>query len=133
MAELGLLGDHEGDEEPAFRCRVPPEGRGGPGGAPGGMGGPGGPREGLPDGDSGGMAQQGADVAGFFGGGGGAPHHGCRCQQLATPDFAQRPHPLALPPAEPATAAAPAPTQATTTATAAPRRPRRWARGGGGR
>ena len=46
--------------------------------------------------------------------------------------FAQRPHPLALLPAEPATAAAPAPTQATTQVTAAPRRPRRWAQGGGG-
>ena len=36
MAELGLLRDHQGDEEPALRCRAPPKGRGEPGGAPGG-------------------------------------------------------------------------------------------------
>ena len=36
MAELGLLRDHQGDEEPALRCRAPPEGRGEPGGTPGG-------------------------------------------------------------------------------------------------
>ena len=28
MVELGLLGDHQGDEEPALRCRAPLEGRG---------------------------------------------------------------------------------------------------------
>ena len=67
----------------------------------------------------------------FLEGGGGAPHHGCGCQQMAPPGFAQRPHPVALPPAEPATAAAPAPTKATTQVTAAPRPPRRWARGAG--
>ena len=39
--------------------------------------------------------------------------------------LAQRPHQLALPPAEPAAAAAPAPTQATTHVMAAPRSPRR--------
>ena len=89
------------------------------------VGGPGGPREYPPDGDSGGVAQQGADVASFPGGGGGTPHQGCGCQQLAPPGFAQCPHPLALPLVEPATAAAPAPAQATTVVTAAPRRPRR--------
>ena len=36
VAELGLLRDHQGDGEPALRCRAPPEGRGEPGGAPGG-------------------------------------------------------------------------------------------------
>ena len=130
MAELGLLGDHQGDEEPALRCRAPPEGWGEPKGAPGGLSGTKEPRECPPGGDSGSMARQGADVASFSGGGGGAPHHACRCQQLVPPGFAQRPHPLALPPAEPATAAAPAPTQATTQVTTAPRRPRRWGRGG---
>ena len=54
----------------------------------------------------------GADVAGLPGRGSGAPHHGCGRQQLAPPGFAQRPRPLALPPAQPAAAAAPAPTQA---------------------
>ena len=34
MIELNLLGDHQGDEEPALRCRAPPEGRGEPGGTP---------------------------------------------------------------------------------------------------
>ena len=122
MAELGLLGDHQGDEEPALRCCAPPEGRGEPGGAPGGVGGPRGPREGPPGGDSGGVARQGANVAGFLGVGCSAPHQGCGCQQLAPPGFAQRPHPLGLPPGEPAAVAAPAPTQATTQVTAAPRR-----------
>ena len=70
-------------------------------------------------------------MAGFPGGEGGAPHHGWGCEQLAAPGFAQRPHPLALPPAELATASAPAPTKATTQVTAAPCRPRRCARGGG--
>ena len=27
MVELGQPGDHQGDEEPAFRCRAPPEGQ----------------------------------------------------------------------------------------------------------
>ena len=40
MAELGLLGDHQGDEEPALRRRAPPEGRGEHGGAPGGWAAP---------------------------------------------------------------------------------------------
>ena len=80
--------------------------------------------EGPLDGDSGGVARQGADVAVFPGGWGGPPHHRCGCQQLAPLGFAQLPHRLALPPAEPATAAAPASEQATTQVTAAPRRPR---------
>ena len=74
---------------------------------------------------SGGVARQGADVASVCGGGGGAPHHRCGCQQLAPPGFAQRPHALVLPPAESTTAAAPAPPQAKTQVTAAPRWPRR--------
>ena len=127
MAELGLPGNHQGDEEPALRCRAPPEGRGEPRGAPGGGGDPGEPREGPPGRDFGGVARPGADVAGFPGGGGGAPRHGCGGQRGPAP----RPHPLGLPPAEPTAAAAPAPTQAATQVTAAPHRPRRWARGGG--
>ena len=63
-------------------------------------------------GDPGGVARQGADVAGLPGRGSGAPHHGCGRQQLVPPGFAQRPRPLALPPAQPAAATAPAPTQA---------------------
>ena len=58
------------------------------------------------------VSRQGADLARLPGGGSGAPHHGCGRQQLAPPGFAQRPRPLALPPAQPAAAAAPAPTQA---------------------
>ena len=93
---------------------------------PGGVGGPRRPREGPPGGDLGGVDRQGANVAGFPGGGGGAPHDGCECQQLAPLGLAQRPHPLALAPAEPAAdAAAPAFTQVTTQVTAAPRQPRR--------
>ena len=131
MVELGQPGDHQGGEEPALRCRPPPQGRGEPGGTPRGVGGPGGPREGPPGGDSGSVARQGAGVAGLPGGGGGAPHHGCGRQQLAPPVFAQRPRPLALPPAEPATATTPTPTQAATQVTATPRPPRRRARESG--
>ena len=40
MGELGLLGDHQGDEEPALRCRALPEGRRQPGAAPGGWAAP---------------------------------------------------------------------------------------------
>ena len=40
MVELGLLGDHQGDEEPALRCRAPPEGRGNPEVPPGGRAAP---------------------------------------------------------------------------------------------
>ena len=75
---------------------------------PGGLGSPRGPREGPQVSDPGGVARQGANVAGLPGRGGGAPHHGCGRQQLAPPSLAQRPCPLALPPAQPATATAPA-------------------------
>ena len=40
MVKLGQPGDHQGDEEPAFRCRAPPEGRRKPGGTPGGWAAP---------------------------------------------------------------------------------------------
>ena len=112
MVELGQPGDHQGDEEPAFRCRAPPEGRRKFRGTPGGVGSPRGPREGPQVSDLGGVARQGADSAGLPGRGGGAPHHGCGRQRLAPPGLAQSPHLLALPPAQPATATAPAPTQA---------------------
>ena len=126
MVELGQLGDHKGDEEPALRCRAPPEGRREPGGTPGGVRSPRGPREGPPVSDPGGVARQGADVAGLPGGGGGAPHQGCGSQQLAPPGLAQRPHPLAIPPAKPATAAAPTPTQAAAQVTAQTTSAREW-------
>ena len=99
-------GAHQGDEEMALQCRAPLEGWGELGGAPGVVGDPGGPGEGPPGCDLGGVARQGADLAGFPGAGGGAPHHGCGGQQLAPPGPAHRPHPLALPPAEPTAAAA---------------------------
>ena len=51
-------------------------------------------------------------MAGLPGRGSVAPHHGCGRQQLASPGSAQRPRPLALPPAQPAAATAPAPPQA---------------------
>ena len=83
---------------------------------PGGVGSPRRPREGPQVSDPGGVARQGADVAGLPGRGefrgSGTPHHGCERQQLAPPGLAQRPRPLALPPAQPAAATAPAPTQA---------------------
>ena len=53
MVELGLLGDHKGDEEPALRCRAPSEGRREPGGTSGGVGDPRGPQEGPPVSDPG--------------------------------------------------------------------------------
>ena len=77
VAELGLLRDHQGDEEPALQCRAPLEGRGKPRGAPRGVGAPENQRGGSPGRDLSGMAQQGADVAGFPREGGRAPHHGC--------------------------------------------------------
>ena len=40
MVRLGQLGDNQGDGEPAFRCRAPPEGRREPGGTPGGWAAP---------------------------------------------------------------------------------------------
>ena len=58
--------------------------------------------------------------------GGAAPHHGCGRQELAPPGLAQRPHPLALPPAQPATATAPAPTQAAVQVTAQTADAREW-------
>ena len=126
MVELGLLGDHEGDEGPALRCRAPPEGQREPRGTSGGVGDPRGQREGPQVSDPGGVTRQGADVAGLPGGGGGAPHHGCGRQQLAPPGHAQRPHPLALPPAKPAAATAPTPTQAATQVTAQTTGAREW-------
>ena len=62
----------------------------------------------------------------FLEGGGGAPHHGCGRQQLAPPGLAQRPRPLALPPAQPAAATAPAPTQAAAQVTAQTADARKW-------
>ena len=73
---------------------------------PGRVGSPRGPREGPQVSNPGGVARQGADVPGLPGRGSGTPHHGCGRQQLATPGLAQRPCPLALPPAQPAAATA---------------------------
>ena len=129
MVELGQPGDHQGDEEPAFRCRAPPEGRRNPGGTSGGHGSPRGPREGPQVSELGGVARQEANLAGLPGRGGGAPHHECRRQQLAPPGLVQHPHPLALPPAQPATATARAPTQAAAQVTAQTADAREW--GGG--
>ena len=109
MVELGQPGDHQGVEEPALRCRAPPEGRRIPGVTPGGVGSPRRPREGPQVSDPGGVDRQGADVAGLPGRGGDAPRHGRGRQQLAPPGLAQRSRPLALPPAQPAAATAPAP------------------------
>ena len=58
--------------------------------------------------------------------GDGAPHHGCRRQQLAPPGLAQCPRQLALPPAQPAAATAPAPTQAAAQVTAQTADARKW-------
>ena len=76
MVELGQPGDLQGFEEPALRCRAPPEGRRKPRGAPGGVGSPRGPPEGPQVSDPGGVARQGADLAGLPGRGSGTPHHG---------------------------------------------------------
>ena len=80
-----------------------------------------------------GMVQQGADVASFPGGGGGALSHERGGQQLAPLGPEHHPRPLALPPAEPGAAAAPAPPPAAAQVTAAPGNdgPGRWAQGGG--
>ena len=118
MVVLGQPRDHQGVEEPALRCHAPPEGRRKPRGTPGGVCSPRGPREGPQVSDPGGVARQGANVAGLPGRGSGTPHHGCGRQQLAPPGLAQRPRPLALPPAQPAAATAPAPTQAAAQVTA---------------
>ena len=93
---------------------------------PGGVGSPRGPREGPQVSEPGGVARQGADVAGLHGMGGGAPHHGREHQQLAPPGLAQRPRPLALQPAQPVTATAPAPTQAAAQVTAQTADAREW-------
>ena len=124
MVELGQPGVHQGVEEPAIRCRAPPEGRRKPRGTPGGVGSPIGPREGPQVSDLGGVARQGADVAGLPGRGGGAPHHGRGRQQVAPPGLARRPGPLALPSALPATATAP--TQAAAQVTARTAEAREW-------
>ena len=126
MVVLGQPGDHQGVEEPALRCRASPEGRGKPRGTPGGVGSPRGPREGPEVSAPGGPAQQEADVAGLPGRGSGTPHHGCGHQQLAPPGLAQRPCPLALPPAQPAAATAPAATQAAAQVTAQTADARKW-------
>ena len=116
MVELGQLGDNQGVEEPALRCRAPPEGRRKPGGTPGGLGSPRGPREGPQDSDTGGVARQGAEVAGLPGRGCGTPHHGRGRQQLA--------------PLEPC--AAPSPTGATAGATRRRHSPSPHTSGGAG-
>ena len=126
MVELGQPGDHQGVEEPALRCRAPLEGRRKPEGTPGGLGSPRGPRQGPQVSDLGGVARQGADVAGLPGRGSGTPHHGRGRQQLAPPVLAQCPCPLALPPAQPAAATAPAPTQAVAQLTAQTADERNW-------
>ena len=126
VVELGQPGDHQGVEEPALRCRAPPEGRRKPGGTPGGVSSPRGPREGPQVSDPGDVARQGANVAGPPGRQSGTPHHGRGRQQLALPGFAQRPRPLALPPAQPAAATAPAPTQAAAQVTAQTADARKW-------
>ena len=74
----------------------------------------------------GGVARQGADVAGLPGMGSGTPHHGCGSQQLAPPGLAQHPRPLGLPPAQPAAAKAPAPTQAAAQVTAQTAEAGKW-------
>ena len=109
-----------------FDAVLSPEGQGTPRGIPGGLGSPGEPPEGPRVSDLDGVARQGADVAGLPGRGGGTPHHGRRRQQLAPPGLAQRPRPLALPPAPPAAATAPAPTQAAAQVTAQTADARKW-------
>ena len=126
MVELVQPGDHQGVEVPAIRCRAPVEGRSIPGDTPGGVESPRGPREGPQVSDPGGMARQGADVAGLPGRGGDAPHHGRGRQQPAPPGLAQRSRPLALPPAQPAAATASAPTQAAAQVTAQTADAREW-------
>ena len=126
MVVLGQPGDHQGVEPPAPRCGAPPEGWRKPRGTPGGVGSSGIPREGPEVSDLGGVARQGADVAGLPGRGSGTPHQGCGRHQLAPPGLAQRPRPLALSPAQPAAATAPAPTQAVAQVTAQTADARKW-------
>ena len=66
---LGQPGDLQEVEEPALRCRAPPEGRRRPRGTPGGVGGPRGPREGPQVSDPGGVARQGPTWPAFLEGG----------------------------------------------------------------
>ena len=66
MVDLGQPGDHQGDEEPAFRCRAPPEQRRKPGGTPGGVGSPGGPREGPQVSDPGAWPDRGPTWPAFL-------------------------------------------------------------------
>ena len=119
MVELGQPGDHQGDEEPAFRCRAPPEGQRKPGGTPGGWAAPKDNQRVLRSVIRAAWPNRGPTWPAFLEG-------GCRRQQLAPPGLAQRPHPLALPPAQPATATAPAPTQAAAQVTAQTADAREW-------
>ena len=66
---LGQPGDHQGVEEPALRCRAPPEGRRKRRSTPGGVGSPRRPREGPEVSDPGGVARQGGEVPPFLEGG----------------------------------------------------------------
>ena len=116
MVELGQPGDHQGVEEPALRCRAPPERRRKPGGTPGGVGSPRGPREGPQVSDPGGVAQQGADVAGLPGKGG-----RCYASRARTPTTGS-----------PGPCAAPSPTGATASATRRRHSPSPHTSGGAG-
>ena len=118
MVELCEPGDHQGLRNRPFDAVLLRRDGGNQEVPRGGVGSPRGPGEGPQDSGPGGVARQGAYVAGLPGIGGGAPHHGRGRQQLAAPGLAQRPHPLALPPAQPTTATAPAPTQAAAQVTA---------------
>ena len=69
MVELGQPGDRQGDEEPAFPCRAPLEGRRKPGGTPGGVGSPREPREGPQVSDLGSVADRGPTWPAFLEGG----------------------------------------------------------------
>ena len=77
-------------------------------------------QKGPPGCDLRGMSRTGAGAAGFPGGGQGTLRHGRVGQCLAAPGPARRPHPLALPPEEPATAATPAAAKVEAQVTAGP-------------
>ena len=113
---LGQPGDHHGVEEPALRCRAPPEGRREPGGTPGGVSSPGGPREGPQVSYPGDVARQGADVAGLPGRGG-----RYSASRMRTPTTGS-----------PRPCAAPSPTGATTGATRRRHSPSPHTSGGAG-